>query len=343
MRVLIDTTYARRAPYSGTGIYIARLCEELSRLDGVELIPVANKRRLPPAGGGLGSARNLAGDTWWTAVQLPRLATRAEADLIHHPLPAHSPVARRPQVVTVVDLAFERLPECFDRGFRTYAHLTHRTATRRADAVVCISETTSADVRELWRVPAERIVVAHLGAGQELPVLARAELPAHFLYVGDDEPRKNLVTLLRSYARYRQAATAPLELVLAGSAAATAAGVRVEHHPSAGRLAELFAGAAALVHPSLYEGFGLTPLESMRLGIPVLAARSPGVLEVCADAALYVEPADAVGLAALMGRIAADAGLREHLRERGFRRARAFSWASCARSHLDAYSLAVGA
>ncbi len=101
MRVLIDVTYAHRAPYSGTGIYIDRLCAELG--SEVELIQVANHRRRPPAGGGLGSARNLAVDLPWTAVELPRLAARSGAEVIHHPLPALAPVARQPQVVTVVD------------------------------------------------------------------------------------------------------------------------------------------------------------------------------------------------------------------------------------------------
>ncbi len=341
MRVLIDVTYARRAPHSGTGVYIDRLCAELER--EVELIPVTNAHRRPPAGGGLGSGRNLAADAWWTAVELPRLAARARANLIHHPLPAHAPVARRPQVITVVDLAFERLPDCFDRGFRTYAHLAHRWAARQAGAVICISETTRADVLELWGVQPRRVAVAHLGPGQELTPIRGAGPPAHFLYVGDDEPRKNLAMLLDAHRRYRETVTDPLPLILAGSAAGSGPGVRVERRPSAQRLAELYAGAAALVHPSRYEGFGMTPLEAMRLGVPVLAARAPGVTEVCAEAALYAEVSDPAGFAARMAEIATDDGLRERLRARGSARAHDFSWARCARAHLDAYSLAVGA
>jgi glycosyltransferase involved in cell wall biosynthesis len=340
---MIDTTYARRAPYSGTAIYIDRICEELSRSAEVELIEVANRRRRPPAGGGLRSARNLARDSWWTAVELPRLASKAGAELIHHPLPARSPATRLPQVITVVDLAFERLPDCFDRSFRTYAHLAHRAAARAARAVICISETTASDVRELWAVPAERLIVASLGPGQQLAAVDRPERPRHFLYVGDEEPRKNLATLLQAYGRYRDLAADPLELVLAGSVDASGPGVRVERRPSAPRLAELYAAAAALVHPSLYEGFGLTPLEAMRLGTPVIAARSPGVVEVCADAVRYADPRDSAEFAVAMAEIGADPGLQERLRERGSQRARDFSWSSCARAHLDAYSLVVGA
>jgi len=342
VRVLIDTTYAERAPLTGTGVYVRRLCEELERSGEVELIRVANRRRRPPAGGGVGSVRNLAGDVRWTARELPRLAARHGAQVIHHPLPARSPAARPAQVVTVVDLAFERLPECFDRRFRTFARLAHRAAARRAQAVVCISETTAADVRELWGVEPRRIVVAPLGPGQEPTPAARAASErGHFLYVGDAEPRKNLGTLLAGYERYRARAAAPLPLILAGRASARAAGVRVEREPTTERLAELYAGAVALVQPSLYEGFGLTALEAMSVGAPVLAARSPGLSEVCGEAALWVDPHDPESFARGLSELECDPALRGRLAELGRARARAFTWARCAAAHLRAYSLAV--
>jgi glycosyltransferase involved in cell wall biosynthesis len=344
VRVLIDTTYAHRAPFSGTGVYIRRLCEELSALDRVELVQVANRRRRPPAGGGAGSVRNVLGDLRWTLLELPRLARRHRAELIHHPLPAWIPLVRIPQVITVVDLAFERLPRHFDRGFALYAHTTHRAAARAAKVVVCISETTAADARELWHVPAERIVVAPLGPGQELrPTASDRPPPSHFLYVGDNEPRKNLPVLLEAYAAYRSDVPTPLDLVLAGSAAAQAPGVIPVSSPSAAVLHDLYRQAAALVHPSLYEGFGLTAVEAMVLGTPVLAARSPGIVEICADAVRYADAGDPQSFARGMAELAANPGLRDELAARGRRRAERFSWAACARAHEDAYSLALGA
>ena len=137
--------------------------------------------------------------------------------MIHHPLPAAGRAAGVPQVVTVHDLAFERLPELFDARYRAVARRAHRAAARRADAVVCVSETTARDVRALWAVPAERIVLARHGPGQEPADQPRRPEPEHFLYVGDAEPRKNLAALLAAYRAYREAVADPLPLVLAGA------------------------------------------------------------------------------------------------------------------------------
>jgi glycosyltransferase involved in cell wall biosynthesis len=339
MRVLLDTTYAQRGP-SGTGVYLERLTAAL-RDAGVEVVEAANQRRPAPAGGGLGSARNLALDARWTQVELPRRARAAKADVLHHPLPALAARAPCAQVVTVHDLAFERLPELFAPAFRRHSSLTHRRAARGADAVVCVSQTTRRDVLARWGVDPEKVVVAPHGPGQE-PRLVAAVRAEHFLYVGDDEPRKNLGLLLDAYARYRAETTEtgnPLALVLAGRATASAPGVRCERAPD---LAKLLDGAAALVHPALHEGFGLTALEAMSAGVPVLAARSPGLVETVGSAALLFDPYDADQLAAALHRAATDPALRADLARRGRERAAAFSWQASARAHIAAYTLGIG-
>jgi glycosyltransferase involved in cell wall biosynthesis len=337
VRVLIDTTFARRGP-TGTGVYIQRLVPALREL-GVDVVEAVDDRRRPPAGGGAGSVANLVEDVRWAALGLPRRARRAGVDVVHHPL-VGAP-SRAPGVVTLLDLAYERLPEAFDRPFRAWARRAHRAAARRAAAVVCVSCTTARDAAALWGIPRHRIVVAPLGPGQEPTPRPPGQEGEHLLYVGDAEPRKNLALLLAGYARYRGAVANPLPLVLAGAAEAGGEGVVVERSPSTGRLSELYAHALALVHPALYEGFGLTPLEAMHAGVPVLAARSPGVVETCASAARYFDPRDPGDLAGALAEVATDGSLRAELAARGARRVEDFSWERSARAHLKAYRLAL--
>ena len=183
--------------------------------------------------------------------------------------------------------------------------------------------------------------MARHGPGQALETPAAQPSRVHFLYVGDAEPRKNVGLLLDAYASYRAASEDPRVLVLAGSASAEAPGVRVVQAPDSSRLGELYAGAVALVHPSLHEGFGFTPLEAMNLGTPVIAVSSPGVVEVCGDAARYVDRPTADRFAAAMAELGASDELQRELGERGRVRAADFSWAASARAHAAAYSLAV--
>ncbi len=322
MRVLLDTTFARRGP-SGTGVYIERLAAALAG-EGVDVVAAWNPRRRAPGSGSARSAVNLVGDEWWTTVELPRAARAASADVIHHPLPAHAWGAGRPQVVTVHDLAFVERPELFDGRYAAWAARAHRLAARRADAVICVSQATRRAALARWGVDG---LVAHHGPGQAPatpPVRGRGR---HYLYVGDDEPRKDLGTLRAAHARL--AAPAPLRIAGAAGESVSAAG-----------LAALHAEAIALVHPARHEGFGLTVLEAMAMGTPVIAARCPAVEEVGGPAIRYFDPGDAAGLAAEMGLLAADSAAREALGAAGRERARAFSWRESARRHIEAYTLA---
>lgn len=364
VKVLIDTTYAARAPLSGTAVYLENLIRELGEQGEVEVEEATNERRTTVAGGGIGSARNAAVDAWWAEVELPRIARRAGADVIHHALPARAHGRAIPQVVTVYDLAFEVFPGMFDSRFATYAHLTYRQAAASADGVIAISQTTADEVVKRWRVPRQKITVAALGPGQALP--APPPRPrTHFLYVGDSEPRKDLSTLLVAYRDYRggqlaavpppvagdrqtaaeanpQSPDGPLPLILAGHVDDPGQpGVSVERAVDRERLAELYAGAVALVHPALYEGFGLTVLEAMSVGTPVIAAASAAALEIGGDAIAQYPPGDRPALAARLAEIAGDPAERERLAAAGTARAAGFSWAACARAHAAAYSLAV--
>ena len=342
MRVLIDTSYATRGP-SGTGIYVEQLVRALRARDDVEVLEAAQPRRWRRGRSGgrwnpARSAANAALDLHWVHRGLPAAARRVGADVVHHPLPAWSRRIRVPQAITVHDVAFAAVPEHFDPLWRRLARRSHSRAARRADAAICVSKATAVEAQWLLGADPARIVVAPHGPGQEMPVIERSESPGWFLYVGDAEPRKGVRALLDAHA----ALDAPPELVLAGAAAAAAEGqdgVRGEPAVDARRLAELLAGAVALVHPSLHEGFGLTLLEAMRAATPVVAVRNTAVEELCADAALLVSPGE---LGPAMARVADDRALGERLAAVGRRRAEAYSWARSAELHVQAYGLAAG-
>jgi len=310
VRVLVDTTYLARG-HTGTGTYLRQLLRALRAL-GADVGEAANPRRRPP---GTGSLRNAAADAWWTGVELPRRARRSGYDVVHHPLPAHSPGVRN--VVTVHDLAFDVHPELFAARFAAWARVAHARAARAADAVVAVSHTTAGDALTRWGLSGARVVVAHHGPGQPLSPVARRE-PRHVLYVGDDEPRKNVGLLLAAVERF---GVLPLRRA----------------RPS-DDLAALHAEALALVHPALHEGFGLTALEALAAGTPVVAYPSHALREVCGDAALYAT--DAEGIAAHLRALHAEPGRAALLSERGKAHAARYSWERCAREHLRAYTLA---
>jgi hypothetical protein len=306
MKVVVDVSFARRGP-SGTQVFIDHLIPELRAL-GVDVVEADGRR---------GAYLNLAAEARWQ-VRLARLARGAH--VLHHPLPAFGP-GRVPQVITGHDLAVERVPECFKARFRFVARRAHRLAARRAAVIVTPSEATAADVRELWGRDA---VVAPHGPGQAPPG-NRGEA-RHFLYVGDAEPRKNLARLEEAHAR----SGVGLPLVIAGAAGTPA-----------GDLADLHRHAAALVLPSLHEGFGLPALEAMHAGTPVLVSDIPALREVCGDAARYCDPRDVESIARGLTELATVPPLREELRRRGLARAQAFSWRRSAEAYVAAYRLAV--
>jgi len=344
MKVLIDTSYARRGP-SGTGVYVEELVRALRARGAVEVLETAQPRRFRPgAGNPLRSAANALLDMHWLHRGLPAAARRTGADVVHHPLPAHSRGVDCAQVATFHDVAFEAMPQGYGRVWRALAARAYRRAVSAGDAIVCVSEDTAADVTRVLGAERSRIVVAPHGPGQveglEPPLVQRV----HLLFVGDAQERKNVGLLLEAYAAYRGSVSEPAELVIAGAGAGVVAaappGVRGVPRPSREELLALYGSAVALVHPSAHEGFGLTVLEAMALGTPVVAVRNAATEELAGSAALLVT--GAAEMAEAMGRLASDAGLREELSRGGRESAARFSWDASARAHERAYTLASG-
>ncbi len=297
----------------------------------------------------------------WEQFLAPLLLRRSGADLfhgVHSVVPLTCPV---PSVVTVHDLAFIRFPGTFRAYNRLYLDLATRLSVRRAARILVVSEHTRREVIGLLGVDPEQVVVtpnavrAHFRPPDPAVLeafRARRGLPERFvLYVGTLEPRKNLTTLLEAYARVAQRLAAPL-LVGGGKGwlydavfqRLEALGLR-EQVRFVGYLEEeelplWYAAATVFVFPSIYEGFGMPPLEAMACGTPVVASNTSSLPEVVGDAGLTVSPYDPEALAEAIIRVLDDAELRQELRERGLRQARAFSWRMTAERTLAAYEAA---
>ena len=237
-------------------------------------------------------------------------------------------------------------------------------AALRADRIVVPSQHTRNDILKLLPVEPERVVVV---AGGIDPIftpqppasvderLARVGLrPGEYLlFVGTIEPRKNLARLLEAM---ELAGPGIGPLVIAGGAGWNNTDIRsaLARLVRAGRARDLgyvpdalrpalYAGARAFVYPSLYEGFGLPPLEAMACGTPVLTSNVSALPEVVGDAALFVSPDDVPALAGAVRRLWEDDALRADLRTRGLARARQFSWDQTARRTLDVYRAVLSA
>ena len=263
---------------------------------------------------------------------VPRLLRRLRPALAHfqHALPPALPC---PAVVTIHDLSFERRPDVMGTWDRlVFRSLVPRSA-RRARRVLTVSERTARDVCELYRIPHERIVVTPNGAPRAFARDGRAAGSGGYaLFVGAVQRRKDPLAALAA------ARDAGLPLVVAGperdralAAALRRAGADVRGYVDENELARLYRGAACLVLPSRYEGFGLPVLEAMASGTPVVAAEEPALREVAGDAAVLVHRSE---LAAGIRRALAE---RERLVAAGLERARLFSWRETARRTAAAY------
>jgi glycosyltransferase involved in cell wall biosynthesis len=284
---------------------------------------------------------------WEQALQ-PGVLRRQGVDLLHSLAFVQPVLWRGPSVVSFMDLSFLRFPRAFNRGNRLYLATMARAAVRRADHLLAISESTRQDLIRLLGARPEQVTVTYCGvdaAFQPLdPAAVRAYrerrgLPERFLlYVGTLEPRKNVPRLIEAYAALRRRGPAP-PLVLAGAkgwgqlgiearlgALGLGDSVRFLGYVPTAELPLCYNAASVFVYPSLYEGFGLPPLEALACGTPVVASNASSLPEAVGDAALLVGPRDTAGLADALAAALDDAPLRERLRAAGLAQARRFSW-----------------
>jgi glycosyltransferase involved in cell wall biosynthesis len=327
---------------TGDESYVSALLAELTQLDhGLRLAAVTRRPELVPDG--IEPVRlDARNQILRMAVGLPRLLRRLQPQLAHfqHVIAPGCPCQA---VVTIHDLSFERHPQLMGRRDRLVFRTMVPHSVRRAARVLAVSEWTKRDLIEHYGVAAEKVIVTPNGVDTLFKPGPGGDGPPYALFVGTLQPRKDPIAALEAVAM----ANADLRLVLVGPdkglgeearRAASRLGlngrVAFAGYVEKEQLAKLYRGAVCLVFPSLYEGFGLPVVEAMASGTPVVAAASGSIPEVAGDAAVLVDPGDAVALAGGIERAIAD---RERLVRAGLERARRYSWAETARRTLDVY------
>jgi glycosyltransferase involved in cell wall biosynthesis len=291
--------------------------------------------------------------------RIPLALTRARVDLFHAPHYVVPRLVPCPYVVTIHDCIHLRFPQYLpNRLAPIYARTMMHVAARGARRVLTVSQASKQDIIHYLKLPAEQVEVIYNAPDERITAppsaeeIARARdrflLTAPFiLYTGNIKPHKNIDRLIEAFAELRRRGLGDHKLLIIGDEISKYPNLRRLVHrfqlhqhvrflgfvPDA-TLAALYRLAAVFVFPSLYEGFGLPPLEAMAAGAPVVTSNVSSLPEVVGDAALLIDPTDPGAIATAIERILSDAALRADLVQRGLARARTFSWErSAARVH----------
>ncbi len=295
---------------------------------------------------------------------IPARTWRDRPDLLHVTYVA-PPLSTCRTVVTVHDISFEFFPQYFAPKVRWMLQALVPLSLRRATRAITVSEHARDEIAHRYGLPRERIAVTYLAADETYrPVTDVEQLEAmrtryglrkrYLLALGNLQPRKNLIRLGEAYVDLRQHGyLADVQLVLAGQAQwreseiyrfvrshGLVEDVCFPGYVDNADLPALYSAALAFVYPSLYEGFGLPPLEAMACGTPVVCSNAASLPEVVGDAALMIDPRNTATLADALRRIASEPGLRAELIQRGQRRAASFSWQACAEKTAAVYQSA---
>jgi glycosyltransferase involved in cell wall biosynthesis len=356
---------------SGLGVYAVNVLQEVNRLcddvvvytpypeicnvDSAKIRRISKRVRLS-----LGPKGYFLRIIWvQTSLQVRLLMDKAS--LLFSPLPEGMILPVVPQILTVLDVTPLHFPKEYPlQGY--YLRYFVSKLLRKSRRIIAISANTKQDIITSYGIKPERINVTlpgydriHYRLGVEPgAVKSKYGLKSYLFYLGNLMPHKNLRRLLRAFALLKR--EFPYTLVIAGwkdprhypaleaetQALGLAEKVLFLNYVPADELPALYSGAELFVFPSLYEGFGLPPLEAMACGCPVLVSNIASLSEVCGDAAYYVDPYDVKNIAEGIYRVATDRELKENLAFRGTERAKLFSWEKSAKEHIKIFEEVLG-
>jgi len=368
VRIGID---ARKLHDFGIGTYIRNLLRQLARLDRQTEFVLFCRPADEESLGSLGENFRAVPETaasYSVAEQLRiPLAVRREAvTLFHAPHYVLPPLVTCRSVVTIHDCIHLMFPQYLpNRMALVYARTSITLAARRATRVLTVSESSKRDILRFVDIPADKIDVIYNAYDERFGIEPREEdvvrvreryqLHDEFvLYAGNVKPHKNLERLIEAFDLVRKRGLEHLKLVLIGDEISKYAALRravcshqlhkyvrfLGYLPEA-TLAVMYRLAGVFVFPSLYEGFGLPPLEAMASGTPVVTSNVSSLPEVAGDAAVLVDPYDPQSIAGGIERVLCDESLRRELRAKGLARAKQFSWETSVRRVREIYQQAV--
>jgi glycosyltransferase involved in cell wall biosynthesis len=369
VRIGID---ARKLHDFGIGTYIRNLLRQLARLDRetdfVLLCRPEDREGLVSLGPNFRPVVEKAGN-YSVAEQIgvPWVLKRERVHLFHAPHYVLPPLVPCRSVVTIHDCIHLMFPQYLpNRLALAYARTSIVAAAKRATRVLTVSESSKRDILRFVDIPAEKIDVIYnayderfgVEPGKEDVARVRERYQLHdefVLYAGNVKPHKNLARLIEAFDLVRGRGLGRLKLVMIGDEISKYAELRraVHRHQlhqyvrflgylPQETLAAMYRLAAVFVFPSLYEGFGLPPLEAMASGTPVVTSNVSSLPEVAGDAALLVDPRDPHAIANAIYQVLTDDETRRQLREKGFARVRHFSWEASVRRVREIYGEVAG-
>ncbi len=349
---LANTENPHRAKFDFALFVLEEDIPLFSFLEGsMQIVPVEEKWR--PA------VKNIR----WHQTILPRLCAEHRLDAIH--IPSYRRLLFRapcPKIATIHDLAPFHLAGKYDLARMIYGRYIVKNLARRQDAIIAVSQTTANDIEKFFGIPAKGIQVIHNGLdharfqptpdANDAAVLKHFKLDApYFLYLARlEHPGKNHVRLIEAFNQFKSASRSNHLLVLGGAdwhgaeaihAAAEAspytADIRRVGYVSDAQLPPLYRQATAMVYPSLFEGFGMPPVEAMACHCPVICSDRGSLAEIAAPAACVVDPENRAHMAEGLKRVATDFAYAADLRRRGLARAADFNWQRAAAETISVY------